>query len=128
MARDSMTRDNAWNPEETQRLCEAVCLVRTPEEARAFLADLLSPHEISDLAQRLEVATLLRSGRSYVDVSNTTGASSTTVSRVSKCLRGERGGYRLVLERLDGAADDAGRAKVEKGERGNVLGMQGRQG
>ena len=108
MTRDSRTRDNASNPEETKRLCEAVCLVRTTEEALAFLADLLSPHEMCDLAQRLEVATLLRSGRSYVDVSSTTGASSTTVSRVSKCLRGERGGYRLVLERLDGAAGLAG--------------------
>lgn len=108
MTRDSRTRENASNPEETKRLCEAVCLVRTTEEALAFLADLLSPHEMCDLAQRLEVATLLRSGRSYVDVSSTTGASSTTVSRVSKCLRGERGGYRLVLERLDGAAERAG--------------------
>lgn len=115
MTRDSRTRENASNPEETKRLCEAVCLVRTTEEALAFLADLLSPHEMCDLAQRLEVATLLRSGRSYVDVSSTTGASSTTVSRVSKCLRGERGGYRLVLERLDGAADAAERAGIEKG-------------
>lgn len=114
MTRDSRTRENASNPEETKRLCEAVCLVRTTEEALAFLADLLSPHEMCDLAQRLEVATLLRSGRSYVDVSSTTGASSTTVSRVSKCLRGERGGYRLVLERLDGAADAAERAGIEK--------------
>ena len=114
MTRDSRTHENASNPEETKRLCEAVCLVRTTEEALAFLADLLSPHEMCDLAQRLEVATLLRSGRSYVDVSSTTGASSTTVSRVSKCLRGERGGYRLVLERLDGTADAAERAVIEK--------------
>ena len=114
MTRDSRTRDNASNPKETKRLCEAVCLVRTTEEALAFLADLLSPHEMCDLAQRLEVATLLRSGRSYVDVSSTTGASSTTVSRVSKCLRGERGGYRLVLERLDGAAGAAERAGIER--------------
>ena len=114
MTRDSRTRENASNPEETKRLCEAVCLVRTTEEALVFLADLLSPHEMCDLAQRLEVATLLRSGRSYVDVSSTTGASSTTVSRVSKCLRGERGGYRLVLERLDGAADAAEHAGIEK--------------
>lgn len=114
MTRDSRTHENASNPEETKRLCEAVCLVRTTEEALAFLADLLSPHEMCDLAQRLEVATLLRSGRSYVDVSSTTGASSTTVSRVSKCLRGERGGYRLVLERLDGTADAAERAGIEK--------------
>lgn len=114
MTRDKMAHDGATGSEETKRLCEAVCLVRTTEEALAFLADLLSPHEMCDLAQRLEVATLLRSGRSYVDVSSTTGASSTTVSRVSKCLRGERGGYRLVLERLDGAADAAERAGIEK--------------
>lgn len=122
MVRDSRTRDNASNPEETKRLCEAVCLVKTPEEAVAFLADLLSPHEMCDLAQRLEVATLLRSGRSYVDVSSTTGASSTTVSRVSKCLRGERGGYRLVLERLDGAAGHAG---VEKDWDSDMQGDKG---
>ena len=114
MTRDKMAHDGATGSEETQRLCEAMCLLETPEEARAFLADLLSPHEMSDLAQRLEVATLLRSGRSYVDVSSVTGASSTTVSRVSKCLRGERGGYRLVLERLDGAAGGTGRPGVEK--------------
>ena len=122
MTRDNSTRDNASNPEETQRLCEAMCLVKTPEEALAFLADLLSPHEMCDLAQRLEVATLLRSGRSYVDVSSTTGASSTTVSRVSKCLRGERGGYRLVLERLDGAAGLAG---VEKDWDSDMQGDKG---
>ena len=45
---------------------------------------------------------MLGVGRSYVDVSKATGASSTTVSRVSKCLNGERGGYRTVLGRLDG--------------------------
>ena len=101
MTRDNSTRDNASNPEETQRLCEAMCLVKTPEEALAFLADLLSPHEMCDLAQRLEVATLLRSGRSYVDVSSTTGASSTTVSRVSKALNGEYGGYRKILIKLE---------------------------
>lgn len=119
-----MTCDNTFGSEETRRLCEAACLVKTPEEALAFFADLLSPHEMSDLAQRLEVATLLRSGRSYVDVSSATGASSTTVSRVSKCLRGERGGYRLVLERLDGEPGAAGRANAEKVD---GLGMQERQ-
>ena len=31
-----------------------------------------------------------------------TGASSTTVSRVSKCLNGAAGGYRVVLDRLAG--------------------------
>jgi TrpR-related protein YerC/YecD len=84
------------------RLCQAFCMLESPEEARAFLLDICSAKELDDLAQRLEVATMLRAGAPYVEVSATTGASSTTVSRVSKCLNGEQGGYRLVLGRLDG--------------------------
>lgn len=84
------------------RLAEALCGLKSPEEARSLLFDLCSPHEIFDLSQRLEVASMLRAGASYVDVSAATGASSTTVSRVSKCLNGGTGGYRLVLTRLDG--------------------------
>lgn len=87
--------------DELERLARALCALRTPEEARSLLADLCTPRELADLSQRLEVARLLAGGRSYVDVSRATGASSTTVSRVSKCLNGGLGGYRLVLSRLE---------------------------
>ncbi len=97
-----MHKGDETQTREYDRLYEAFCSLRTPEEASAFLADLLSVRELADLAQRLEVATMLNEGSSYLNVSSTTGASSTTVSRVSKCLNGEAGGYRLVLERLDG--------------------------
>ena len=86
--------------EELERLLEALVSLRTPEEALALLRDLCTVREIEDLSQRLEVARMLAAGASYVDVSRTTGASSTTVSRVSKCLNGNEGGYRLVLDRL----------------------------
>lgn len=88
--------------EREDHLLEALCALGSVEEARSFLADLCTPREIADLAQRLEVAGLLAQGMSYVRVSQLTGASSTTVSRVSKCLNGPHGGYRLVLERLSG--------------------------
>lgn len=83
-----------------ERLLAAFVSLGTTAEAAAFLHDLCTPREIEDLSQRLQVATMLSSGASYVDVSAATGASSTTVSRVSKCLNGEAGGYRTVLERL----------------------------
>ena len=83
-----------------RRLEEAICVVETPEEARALLSDLCSPSEVVDLAQRLEMATMLWNGASYAEVCAATGASSTTVSRVSKCIKSNAGGYRLVLERL----------------------------
>lgn len=93
-----------------ERLLEAVCSLESAEEARAFLLDLCTPREIVDLAQRLEVALLLSEGTSYLKVSKLTGASSTTVSRVSKCLNGREGGYRLVLGRLgtEAAAERGG--------------------
>ena len=83
-----------------ERLCAALCTLAKPEEAQALLSDLCTRREINELAQRLEVAAMLRKGSSYLEVSRATGASSTTVSRVSKCLNGEAGGYRMVLERL----------------------------
>ena len=89
---------------EVRRLLEALCSLGSADEARAFLSDLCTPREIDDLSQRLEVATMLAAGASYLDVSHATGASSTTVSRVSKCLNGTAGGYRMVLSRLDGTA------------------------
>lgn len=92
--------DEVGAQEESELLAQAIASVSSVEEARALLCDLCSPRELADLAQRLEVATLLSQGASYVDVSRATGASSTTVSRVSKCLNGPAGGYRVVLERL----------------------------
>lgn len=82
------------------RLCRALCSLDSEGAARSLLSDLCTTREVDDLAQRLEVATLLARGASYASVSGETGASSTTVSRVNKCLHGGSGGYRLVLERL----------------------------
>lgn len=102
-----MDRRALEDNENVGRLLEALCSLRTADEAKAFLLDLCTPREIVDLAQRLEVALLLSEGTSYLNVSKLTGASSTTVSRVSKCLNGQEGGYRLVLARL-GEAQAAG--------------------
>ena len=77
----------------------------TGKPVKFYLADICSVKELDDLAQRLEVATMLAAGAPYVEVSKATGASSTTVSRVSKCLNGARGGYRLVLSRMDDAQE-----------------------
>lgn len=83
-----------------QFLTEALVQLGTKEEARAFLHDLLTPRELEDISQRLEVARMLDNGQPYLAVQKQTGASSTTVSRVSKCLNGEIGGYRWMLDHM----------------------------
>lgn len=86
--------------ESAQTLARALVSLASSEEASALLLDLCTPREIEDLSQRLEVARLLDAGEPYLSVQQKTGASSTTVSRVSKCLNGSVGGYRSVLDHL----------------------------
>ena len=90
----------------TDALFEAMLTLRSEEECRAFLDDLLTIRERLDMAQRLAVADRLNKKDNYLTVSAETGASTVTISRVSRCLNGPDGGYRLVLDRLDGKADE----------------------
>lgn len=65
-----------------------------------FLEDLLSEAELREFRNRWRAACLLDSGTSYLEIESETGLSSTTIARVSKCIRGEKGGYRLALKKL----------------------------
>lgn len=81
-------------------LYEAVLSLKTPEECKAFFADLCTAKELTEFSSRLEVARLLDRGVNYHDIVERTGASTATISRVSKALSGEAGGYRTALSRL----------------------------
>lgn len=83
-----------------RNLLAALVSLRDEAEASALLADLLTPREAEDFAQRLEVARMLDAGVSYVRIQAATGASATTVARVARCLKYGSGGYRVVLDRL----------------------------
>ncbi|MCI7730861.1 YerC/YecD family TrpR-related protein [Enorma burkinafasonensis] len=87
--------------EDVHQLVHAFTLLEGEREVEEFLVDLLTPREFCDFAQRLHVARCLDEGESYLEVQAQTGASSTTVSRVSKALNGEYGGYRRVLIKLE---------------------------
>lgn len=78
----------------------------TEDEVYDFLLDLCTVREITEMSQRLEVARLLADGQSYVYVQDVTGASATTISRVSKCLNYGSGGYECALSIIEHAADD----------------------
>lgn len=98
-----MNIETMYARKDVMQLVRAFSLLQGESDIKAFLTDLLTPREICDLAQRLEVARCLDEGASYVEVQAQTGASSTTVSRVSKALNGEYGGYRSLLIRLEDA-------------------------
>jgi TrpR-related protein YerC/YecD len=81
-------------------LLAAITSLESRDEAYALLLDLCTIREIHDMAQRLHVARLLAAGEHYARIQEATGASATTISRVSKCLNYGAEGYRTVIERL----------------------------
>ena len=84
-----------------EHLLTAFARAKGEEQVYALLQDLCTVREIADMSQRLEVARLLAAKTSYLDIQELTGASATTISRVSKCLNYGAGGYGAALSALD---------------------------
>jgi len=83
-------------------LFKAILLLKNREECYNFFEDICTVSEIKAMAQRLEVAKMLREGYTYMDISEKTGASTATISRVNRCLNYGADGYKMVLDRLYG--------------------------
>ena len=89
-----------WYSDSTDELCQALLSLQSREECYAFLEDLCTIKEIIGMSQRLQVAKMLRAGASYTTITKATGASTATISRVSKCSEYGTGGYQTVIQRL----------------------------
>ena len=87
----------------TEQLCEALLTPDSRDQMRLLLRDLCTPAEIKALAERWHVARLLDgTDLSYREISNGTGASTTTIVRVGRFLRQESfHGYRRALDSLE---------------------------
>ena len=90
-----------FNDELTDKLYEAILKLETKEECALFLEDLCTIPEIKALAQRLEVARCLERQEIYSEIAAKTGASTATISRVSRCINYGSGGYKIILGRLE---------------------------
>lgn len=104
-----MSADRVRTPA-VEDLLRAFGALRTDDERYAFLQDVATIREIQDLAQRLAVARMLDAGEHYTRIQEVTGASSTTISRVSRSLNYGAEGYRAVIDRLGPVASEGGDA------------------
>lgn len=86
--------------EQTERLVQAMLALETPEEVYRFLEDILTIQEFKSIAQRLDVAVLLREGVTYQEIVRRTGASTATIGRVNRTLQYGAEGYSAVLDRI----------------------------
>lgn len=88
-----------WRNEDTASLFAAVLGLETVDEAADFFRDLCTRRELADLSHRWAVARLLDEGLSYREISERTGASTATITRINQWLQHGTGGYRRALER-----------------------------
>lgn len=86
--------------EQTDLLMDAVLALQTREEAYRFFEDVCTIAELKSMAQRIEVAKLLRQKVTYQEIARQTGASTATISRVNRALTYGAEGYNYVLDAL----------------------------
>lgn len=79
---------------------EAILLLENMEECYRFFEDICTIKEIQAIAQRLEVAKLLKANKTYNEIEAETGASTATISRINRALNYGAEGYTIVLKKL----------------------------
>ncbi len=89
----------------TDSLFEAILSLKTVEECYKFFEDVCTVKEIKAIAQRLEVAKMLKNKQLYSKIVADTGASTATISRVNRSLMYGSEGYDIVFRRLEEKED-----------------------
>lgn len=85
---------------QTDQLFNAILQLKDIDECYRFLDDLCTISEIQSLAQRFEVAHLLRLKKTYESIKKETGASTATISRVRRAFDYGNDAYDEMLDRL----------------------------
>lgn len=87
--------------EEMNFLFDAILSLKNREDCYRFFDDICTINEIKALEQRLQVAKMLKQGKTYLDIASITGASTATISRVNRSLNYGSDGYNLAFERIE---------------------------
>lgn len=88
------------NDSSVELLYQAILALEDAKQCHEFFEDLCTIPEIKEMAARIDVAKRLSEGQKYTKITEETGASTATISRVNKCLQYGAGGYKKILEKL----------------------------
>lgn len=82
-----------------ETLWEAISALKSKEEIKNFINDLLSPPEKTMIAKRLAIAALLMRNLKYESIKDMLKVSQTTVSKVSITMK-ENVGYQNAINKI----------------------------
>ena len=86
-------------------LFDAILCLETREECYDFFEDLCTVNELLSISQHYEVASMLKSRKTYLEIAEKTGASTATISRVNRSLNYGNDGYSMVFSRIEEAEE-----------------------
>lgn len=84
-----------------QALAAGISQLKSDEAVLRFLVDLCTPAELQAMADRWQVAQMLKAGKTYREIQGETGVSVTTVGRVARAMTFGDSGYQLALQALE---------------------------
>ena len=79
---------------------DIITTLSNKNEVELFFQDLLTLDELAMLMRRIEVATLIRAGFSYRQVSDILGVGKDKIANVQRSLQKDSSGYDIVIQRL----------------------------
>lgn len=95
-----MKSKNDHSLKQSDNLFDALMHIESKTEAQKFLGDLCTPAEIEAFADRWQVVKMIDEAIPYRKITEDTGVSTATVTRVARFLNQGYGGYRLILDRI----------------------------
>lgn len=66
-----------------QELCQAIYVLKNPQEIMNFISDLLTKRELIMLSKRIKIAKLLLEGRNYSEIQEFLKVGTSTIARVN---------------------------------------------
>jgi len=95
------TPGDNWKTTTSDELLAAIVSLDTVDEAAQFMRDLCTRRELEEMSNRWEAVKLLDQGIPYRDISDRTGLSTATITRINQWLQHGTGGYRSMLAKLE---------------------------
>ena len=83
-----------------KELFEVIVHLEDPVECARFFRDVCTLTELKAMAERWQVVQLVSEDSPYREISERTGASTATITRIARWLKYGEGGYRFMLERV----------------------------
>jgi TrpR-related protein YerC/YecD len=81
-------------------LYKAILSLETEAECSSFFRDLCTISELKAMSERWQVVNQVNENVPYRKISDNTGASTATITRVAHWLHHGMGGYKLMLKKL----------------------------